>query len=119
MATISEALAIAAQHLQAGQFESVEQICQQILARVPEQADALHMLGVLAYKMGKYELGIEYINRAIALRGTQAAFHASLGIVFQAQRNLDAAIASFRRALELDPEQAETHNNLGTALHEH
>jgi tetratricopeptide (TPR) repeat protein len=118
MATTSETLAIAAQHLQAGQFQAVEHICQQLLARDPDQADALHMLGVLAYQTGSYELAIEHIRRAIASRGTQAAFHASLGIVFQAQRNLPAAIACFHRALELQPEHAETHNSLGTALHD-
>src|SRR4051812_8720144 len=101
MATTSEALALAAQQLQAGQLQAAEQICRQILARNPDQADALHMLGVLAYQTGNYEFAIEHINRAIASRGTQATFHASLGIVFQAQRNLEAAIACFRRAVEL------------------
>jgi tetratricopeptide (TPR) repeat protein len=118
MATISEVLTIAAQHLQAGQFQAAEQVCQQILVRDPEQADALHMLGVLAYETGSYEFAVEHISRAIASRGTQAAFHASLGLVYQAQRNLVAAIACFRRALELQPDHAETHNNLGTALHD-
>jgi tetratricopeptide (TPR) repeat protein len=118
MPTISEALTTAAQQLQAGQFRAVEEICRQILVRDPSQADALHMLGVLAYQTGRYELAIEHINQAIRSRGTQAAFHASLGIVFQAQKDLDNAIACFRRALELEPNHAETHNNLGIALHD-
>ncbi|HET9113244.1 MAG TPA: tetratricopeptide repeat protein, partial [Burkholderiales bacterium] len=35
---------------------------------------------------------------------------------FQAQARLDEAIASYRRALDLKPDYAEAHNNLGSAL---
>jgi quercetin dioxygenase-like cupin family protein len=47
MATISEALAIALQHHQAGRLEAAEQIYRRILQVEPEQPDALHFLGVL------------------------------------------------------------------------
>ena len=70
MATISEALAIAVQHHQAGRLQAAEQIYRQILAVEPNQADALHLLGVIAYQVGKHEAAVEYIRRAIALKGT-------------------------------------------------
>jgi hypothetical protein len=50
MATISEALAIALQHHQAGQLPQTEQIYRQILEVEPNHADAWHLLGVLAHK---------------------------------------------------------------------
>ena len=50
MATISEALAIALQHHQAGQLPQAEQIYRQILEVEPNHADAWHLLGVLAHK---------------------------------------------------------------------
>jgi Tfp pilus assembly protein PilF len=118
MATILETLAIAIQHLEAGRFQAVEQICQHILAQKPDQADTIHLLGVLAYQTHHYESAAEQIGRAITLRPTEAAFYTSLGNVFQAQRKPDEAIACFRQSLALQPEHAETYNNLGMALYE-
>jgi tetratricopeptide (TPR) repeat protein len=77
MATISEALAIAIQHHQAGRLEAAERIYRQILAAEPNQADAWHLLGVMAHQSGKDEM--------------------------------DAAVAGFRRALELNPDFAAAH----------
>ena len=72
MATISEALAIAIQHHQAGRLQAAEQIYRQILAVEPNQADAIHLLGVIACQAGKYEAAVEYIERAIRLKGNAA-----------------------------------------------
>ena len=52
MATISEALAIAVQHHQAGRLQAAEQIYRQILAVEPNHADAIHLLGVIAHQVG-------------------------------------------------------------------
>jgi protein O-GlcNAc transferase len=65
MATISEALAIAIQHHQAGRLQAAEQIYRQILAVEPNHADAWHLLGVIASQVGKHEVAVEYIRRAI------------------------------------------------------
>ena len=116
MATISEALAIAAAHHQAGRLQAAEQLCRQILAVEPQQAGAWHLLGVVAYQLGRHEAAIEQIERAIALDGNQAAFHNSLGTALQQRRKLDEAIACYRRALELKPDFAAVYNNLGIAL---
>ena len=79
MATISEALAIAVQHHQAGRLQAAEQIYRQILAVEPNHADALHLLGVIAHQLGKHEAAVEYIARAIGLNGNAAVFHSNLG----------------------------------------
>ena len=116
MATISEALSIAMRHHNAGRLQAAEQICRQILAVEPDHADALHLLGVVAYQLGKHQVAIEYIGRAIGLKGTNAAFHSNLGAAFKEQGKLEEAIACYRRALELKPDYPEAHNNLGAAL---
>ena len=69
MATISEALAIAIQHHQAGRLQAAEQIYRQILQAEPNHADAIHLLGVIAHQVGKHEVAVEYIGRAIGLKG--------------------------------------------------
>ncbi len=80
MATISEALAIAIQHYQAGRLQAAEQIYRQILAVEPNHADAWHLLGVIAHQAGKHEIAIDYIGNAVRLKGNVAAFHLWMGV---------------------------------------
>jgi tetratricopeptide (TPR) repeat protein len=115
MATISEALAIAMQHHQAGRLQAAEQIYRQILAVEPNQAETIHLLGLIAHQVGKHAIAVEYIERAIELKGTVVDFHNNLGAVLNAQGKVDQAVACYRRALELKPDFAEAHNNLGNA----
>jgi tetratricopeptide (TPR) repeat protein len=116
MATISEAMAIAIGHHQAGRLHAAEQIYRQILQAEPKQADAIHLLGVMASQVGKHELAVQYIGRAIALKGHTAAFHNNLGGAYSSLRRVPEAVACYRRALELKPDFADALNNLGNAL---
>ena len=116
MTTISEALATAIQHHQAGRLQAAEQIYRQILQAEPDQPDALHLLGVIASQAGNHEIAAEYMVRAIGLKGNVATFHGNLGEVYRALRKLPEAVACYRRALELKPDFAEIHGNLGHAL---
>jgi protein O-GlcNAc transferase len=116
MATIPETLAMAVQYHQAGQWQAAERLYRQILAVEPDHVDALGLLGVIAFQAGKHQDAVEYLGRAIALRGTEAALHFNLGCAHRAQGKLDEAIACYRRAVALKPDFAEAHNNLGLAL---
>src|SRR5271157_3127927 len=118
MATISEALAIAIQHHQGGRLQAAEQIYRRILHAEPNQADAIHLLGLIAHEVGKHGIALEYIGRAIVLKGNEAAFHSNLGGVYVALRRIPEAVACYRRALELKPDYAEAHSNLGVALND-
>ena len=117
MATIPEALAIAVQHHQGGRLHAAEQVYRQILEVDPNQVDAVHLLGVIAHQVGKHEVAVECIGRAIGLRGNVAAFHNNLGGAYALHR-VPEAVACFRRAVELKPDYAEAHNNLGIACNE-
>ena len=61
----NEALA----HHQAGRLPEAEQLYRQILALEPRHADSLHLLGVLAQQVGRHDIALELIGRAIATRG--------------------------------------------------
>ena len=115
MTTISQALAIAFQHHQAGRLQTAGQIYRQILAAEPNHADAMHLLGVIAHQTGEHETAVRYIERAIALQDA-AAYHNNLGEAYRALRRIPEAVACYRRALELKPDFADAHNNLGVAL---
>ena len=116
MATISEALTLAVQHHQAGRLDAAEKIYRLILQAEPNQADATHLLGVIAHQVGNHETAVDYLRRAIGLNGNVASFHNNLGGAYGALGRFPEAVACFRHALELEPEYAEAYNNLGNAL---
>jgi predicted O-linked N-acetylglucosamine transferase (SPINDLY family) len=115
MATLSEALALAVEHHQAGRLEPAAQIYRQILAAEPDHADAWHLLGVVHYQRGEHEQAIEAIIRAIQRRPA-AAYFSNLGNVCCALQRIDEALAAYHRALELQPDLADAHRNLASAL---
>ena len=116
MATISEAMAIAVRHHQAGRLQAAEQIYRQILQAEPNQPDALHLLGLIAHQVGKHDVAVEYIERAASLKGNDPALHNNLGGAYYALHRVADAVACYRRAAELKPDFAQAHNNLGIAL---
>ena len=59
MATISEALAIAIQHHQAGRLQAAEDIYRKILAAQPNHGDAWHLLGLIASQTGRPQAALE------------------------------------------------------------
>ena len=83
MARIPEALALALQYHQAGQLQQAETIYRQILETDLGNADALHLLGVIAHQLGQNDLAIQHISGAIRLQPARAAFHNNLGEVYR------------------------------------
>jgi protein O-GlcNAc transferase len=116
LAEFSEILAQAIACHRAGQLDRAAQIYGQILEADANHADALHLLGVIAHQWGQHGAAIEHIERAIRLKGNQAAFHNNLAEAYRALGKSANAIASYQRALQLKPDYAEAHNNLATAF---
>ncbi len=122
-ASLVQAMLLAAvRHHRAGQLTIAAKTYREILAIDPEQPDSLHLLGMIAYEAGGHELAVTLIRKAIAIRlannDEQASHYSNLGIVLQAQGNIDEAATCFEKALSLDPDLAEVHVNLGNILHD-
>ena len=98
---------------QRGELAEAEQMYLQVLAADPHHADALHLLGMIAYQTGREEDAAEWIGKAIAINGNAAAYHSNLGNVLQSQGIIAEAGACYQRALLLKPDLAEVHLNLG------
>ncbi|MFQ5937122.1 MAG: tetratricopeptide repeat protein, partial [Acidiferrobacterales bacterium] len=82
----------------------------------PDHPEALHLLGVLAVQRAQPGRAVEFIEKAIRLNPTVAAYHNNLGEALRVQDQLDAAISAYHRALALQADYAEALNNLGLAL---
>jgi tetratricopeptide (TPR) repeat protein len=118
MATISEALAVAVQHHQAGRLQAAERIYRQILAVEPNHAVAIHLLGVMASQLGRTAEAASCYRRAVELNPAFAEAHNNLGNALKEQGRPEEAMACYRRALELKPDFVEPYNNLGALLKE-
>lgn len=113
-----EHLASAVHQHQAGRLTEAEQLYRNVLACDANNADALHLLGVVTHQQGRPDLAIDLIRRAIAINPAEASFHANLGVAFKELGRRDDAIACYRNAIRLRPQQPEAHNSLGNALAE-
>ena len=116
MPTILEALKEALEHHQAGHLREAETLYREVLAHDPQNADALHLLGMLAYESGRHATATSYLAEAIHANPRIAPFHNNLGAVLEAQGRFTDALLCFEQALRLEPDNAKAHNNLGNAL---
>jgi tetratricopeptide (TPR) repeat protein len=99
-----------------GLLDQAAQHYRKVLAAEPENADALHLLGVVALQQGDHVRAADWIGRAIARNPRVAAYHANLAEVYRGLGQLDRAVACCRVALGLQPNYPEACNNLGLAL---
>ena len=103
---------------QAGQLLQAEQICQQILRDYPQDAEALHMLGVIAYQVGESKIATGLISQAIEIDSNQYVFFNSLGAALQKQGSLEESIQAYQQAIQIQSGDADSYSNLGVALQE-
>ncbi|CAN7154933.1 tetratricopeptide repeat protein [Trinickia sp. LjRoot230] len=102
---------------QAGRLAEAAAVYRQILAVTPQHHDALHLLGLIAYREGDYVASTELIMAALSHHASEI-FYGNLGNAFAARGMPAAAIESFRHALSLRPDYVPAHNNLGNLLRE-
>ena len=115
--TLQDALNQAVGHHQAGRLQDAEKLYRLILGTVPEQPDALHLLGVIAHQVGKHDAAIELIEKSLKVFPNYATAHNNLGEAYRAfERPLEAE-TNYRRAIELEPGFTAAHSNLGIVLH--
>ncbi|PLZ03188.1 hypothetical protein CY652_07755, partial [Burkholderia sp. WAC0059] len=115
---ISEALARAQAHWNAGQADEAEQWCQRVLSAWPGQADALHLLGLMAHAWGNLELAIGYLRAACRAPRAPAVYAANLAEMCRQKGLLAEAGQAARRAVAMDPGLTAGWNNLGIVLQE-
>jgi len=100
----------------AGDLAEAEKIYRQVLEGDANNADALHLLGLVLHQHGDQDAAGENIERAIRLRPKQAEFYCKLGKVRAAQEHWSDAVSANKKAIESKPDYAAAHCNLGVAL---
>jgi CRISPR-associated protein Csy1 len=83
-----------------------------------DRIDALMLRSRAHEALGNLAAAIADVEGALALNPRYARGYNELGILCADAREIDRAVAAFRRATELDPAYARAWNNLGNALRE-
>jgi protein O-GlcNAc transferase len=112
----SRTLRVGLTHHQAGRLDRAEALYRKILLAEPEHADALHLLGVLAFQCGKMTTALQLIERALPALATLPEIHLNYRNVLRSAGRAAEAVASYRRAVALEPDHGMAHNNLARAL---
>ncbi|CAK0746423.1 nitric oxide reductase NorD protein [uncultured Gammaproteobacteria bacterium] len=100
----------------AGRLAEAEPLYRRVLARLPEQPDALHLLGVLSWQSNRIDEAAALVAKALAVRPDFAAACNSLGNILAAAGRSQEAAGQYRRALALNSGYLEAANNLVVTL---
>lgn len=103
-------------HLQGGRLQEAEQAYRLALDKAPDHPDALHHLGLLLYRLNRFDDAITTISRAIEQAPASPLYWFNLGVVTQKTARLDEAIRAYRQAVTLNPRHLEAWINLGNVL---
>jgi protein O-GlcNAc transferase len=101
---------------QAGRLDRAEALYRKVLAKDPDDAEALQLLGVLAYQCGKIGPALQLIERALPALAELPDAHLNYGNALRAAGRMAEAIVSYRLAIALQPDHGMAYNNLARAL---
>jgi predicted O-linked N-acetylglucosamine transferase (SPINDLY family) len=101
---------------QRGRLDGAAALCRDIVRRDPAQADAWHVLGIVALQQSRTDEGIELIRRSLAINPRHVVALCSLGNGFRDRQQPAEALEHYQRALALAPDFAGAHYAAGNAL---
>ncbi len=110
------ALGQAQDRLKSGAFKEAEQLFKNILDDHPQDAEALHGLGLAAGQQGQTERAVDLIKSAIEVDPDQAKFYGNLSVFARSLNRVNEALEASGKAIALAPDNAVYWNNRGNAL---
>lgn len=118
--TIIQALNLAAKKHNEGKLQEAEIIYRKILDKDPFNHNAIHLLGLIAYQVNRYEEAIKYINKAIELK-PDAIYYGNLAMAYDKLGKEEESAKNFIKALSINPAYDKAylaHYNLGVYFKE-
>ena len=101
------------EHHRLGRLDQAEQGYREHLEDQPNDAEALHLLGLLRHQRGAAAEAEDLLTRAHALAPEKADIELTLGTLRFQNGDFDGAHAHFEKALALDPNIGTAHAGLG------
>lgn len=99
-----------------GRLAEAEAVYEAILGRTPDDAPALHYMGLLRYQSGNLEAADALMSRSLDFDPSSANTWNDLGAVKLKSGKREESIRYFARALELNDRHTDAMNNTAAAL---
>nr|MCS5613125.1 tetratricopeptide repeat protein [Candidatus Poribacteria bacterium] len=103
-------------YYQSQNIQSARKVYRQILRHDPMCAQAWNRLGIIAYELGRPEIGVELIKQALDINPNQPEFLVNFGQMLMKLDRFSEAVEAFRGALSTDLDDLDTISNLGICL---
>ncbi|MBD3344380.1 MAG: tetratricopeptide repeat protein [Chitinivibrionales bacterium] len=111
--SLKEILKEALSYHQQGNFDKAEAAYRCILNEQPDNADALHLLGLIEYQRGNDNSAIGLIARAVFFSPERPVYHFNLANIYAAGNKASEALSHYRTVVELDPRNADAFFRMG------
>jgi predicted O-linked N-acetylglucosamine transferase (SPINDLY family) len=105
-------------HHRAGDLAAAEALYLEVLRILPDQPDALHLLGLIAHQAKYYARAVELFDKAIGINPNYAVYFSNRGNTLRELSLYGLALESFDQAILLKPDYAEAFFNRGALLHQ-
>lgn len=100
-------------HYEAQRWAEAEPLFDTLCRELEPDGNLLHDWAVCLFQLGRKTESLDLLDRAAALEPDNPYRYASRAWIRAAMKDVDGAIDDYRKALELDPDDAITLNNLG------
>ncbi len=100
---IADLFEVVNEYVEAGRFDRAERLLTHVLAEAPEQADALHLKGLIAARRKRPAEAVAFMERGFANGGRRAGQLRNLSEVYRLLGRLDEALALARQSIASDP----------------
>jgi tetratricopeptide (TPR) repeat protein len=116
--TVEQANQYAGEHLGAGRWMEAQDLYRKVLAVEPNNAAALHGMGMVSVQIGRLDMAIQWLDRAVAANPSAAEYHRELGEALRRSGLRAPAVGALERALQLNPSDAAARRMLDAAAAE-
>jgi protein O-GlcNAc transferase len=107
---------LASQHRRNGRLRDAESAYRQILLRQPAHPEALHLLGLVVFDLGRGSESVDLLRRAVLANPKRPDYQFNLAYVLSALSRRGDAIDAYRQAVALKHDFTDAHRNLADAL---
>jgi len=116
--TPEETVKQAAEHEAAGRLDEAEAVLNRLLERTPDNAEAIHLKGVLAVRQGRTAEGAALMQRSVEVGPVKPYYLRNMCEVYRTLGRYDEALDCGRRAAAGDPNDPICHANLSVLHYE-
>lgn len=100
-------------HYESQQWADAERLFHALSEQIEPDGDFLHDRAVCLFQLGRKTEALNLLDRAVGLEPNKGYRYASRAWMRAAMKDVDGAIEDYRKAIEIDPDDAITLNNLG------